>query len=254
MKRTEKPIIFSGPMVRAILAGNKTQTRRVIRFPKGLSPHWYHGPTDDGLHDFMFGAIDQANRMAIDWSEFVKAPYAPGDVLWVRETWQEVYETEYDIYNPNEPLRITDLIVGFDNLPKKCAGLSREWSCSSMPARNKYYVYEASKPEYTDENHELKWRPSIFMPREAAGMFLRVTDVRAERVRDITDEDGKREGACGLCYDAETGEEDYDITLFKVLWDGLNAKRGYGWATNPWVWVIAFERIENHQEKAFGNA
>lgn len=214
-------------MVRAILAGNKTQTRRVIRFPKGLSPHWYHGPTDDGLHDFMFGAIDQANRMAIDWSEFVKAPYKPGDVLWVRETWK----------------------------PQDYQFIDGMWNCA--------IVYKAGGmegrvywPDGTDSIYERCgiWRPSIHMPREAARLFLRVTDVRVEKLQSITDEDGKREGACGLCYDAETGEEDYDITLFKVLWDGLNAKRGYGWATNPWVWVIAFERIENHQEKAFGNA
>ena len=85
-----KPILFSTLMVKAIMDGQKTQTRRVIKFPKGRTPHWYHGPNEEGLHDFMFGAIDPENRMAIDWSEFVIAPFAVGDELWVRETWRFV--------------------------------------------------------------------------------------------------------------------------------------------------------------------
>ena len=82
------------------------------------------------------------------------------------------------------------------------------------------------------------------MPKEAARIFLLVTDVRVEKLQSITKEDGKREGVCGLCYDAETGKEKYDMTLFKVLWDGYNAKRGYGWDTNPFVWVYTFERCD----------
>ena len=161
-----KPIIMSTEDVRGILGGQKTMMRIPIKSQDGIHPRWN-------------------NIGWIGWEDGhgykLRQPYHPSDVLYVREAWQEVYETEYDIYNPNEPLKITDLIVDFETLPKKCAGLSREWSCSSMPARNKYYVYAASKPEYTDENHELKWRPSIQMPREAARLFLRVKDVRVEK-------------------------------------------------------------------------
>lgn len=225
MTKKAKPIIFSPPMVQAIIEGRKTMTRRAP----------------------------------------CKNPYMPGDILWVRETWQEVYETEYDIYNPNEPLRIADLIVGFDNLPKKCAGLSREWSCSSMPARNKYYVYAASKPEYTDENHELKWRPPIHMPREAARLFLRVTASRPERLTDISIEDAIAEGCTGIrcehpnirigictdCYNH--GWLESPTAEFFGLWESLNGKRydgRYSIKNDPWVWAYTFERISKEEAEA----
>lgn len=88
---------------------------------------------------------------------------------------------------------------------------------------------------------EIKWKPSIHMPKEAARIFLKVTDVRVERLQDITEEDAITEGMSktlvdGVVFISAKGN-------FHVLWDSLNIKRGYGWDTNPWVWVIEFEKI-----------
>ena len=189
MDNKAKPILFSTPMVQAIMDGRKTMTRRVchiltLNYPKRAYP----GET--------------AEAYMKRWNTSPK--HQIGDVLWVRETWCQ------------------------------CATINGWLDDVSL------YGYKA---DY-DRVVPWKWKPSIHMPREAARLFLRVTDVRVEKLQSITNEDGKREGVCGLCYDAQTGDEDYDITFFKVLWDGLNAKRGYGWDTNPWVWVYTFERCE----------
>jgi hypothetical protein len=93
---------------------------------------------------------------------------------------------------------------------------------------------------------EIKWKPSIHMPKEAARIFLRVTNVRVERVQEITEEDAIAEGMSktlvdGVVFISAKGN-------FHVLWDSLNIKRGYGWDTNPWVWVIEFERVEVENE------
>jgi hypothetical protein len=93
---------------------------------------------------------------------------------------------------------------------------------------------------------EIKWKPSIHMPKEAARIFLKVTDVRVERLQDITEEDAIAEGMSktlvdGVVFISAKGN-------FHVLWDSLNIKRGYGWEDNPWVWVIEFERVEVENE------
>ena len=171
-----KPILFSTPMVQAILDGRKTQTRRVIK-------------------------IDDAPE---NWRKSLAGSrYKPSDILWVRETWADVFgKYEY----------------------------RADYSESENTYRVKRYGTTIAK-----------WRPAIFMPRAAARIFLRVTDVRVERLQDITEDDATAEGLrigiggapCFSCRDA-----------FAELWDKLNAKRGYGWDTNPWVWVIEFERCE----------
>jgi hypothetical protein len=187
-----KPIIFSTPMVQAILDGKKTQTRRVIKI-------------DDAPENWK---ISIAGTSIVRTEPYdVKLPrYAAGDILWVRETWCE-------------RLGVVD------------KGL---------------YIYKAHV-EPQDEIHQYaldqnKWRPSIFMPREAARLFLRVKNVRVERLQDITEEDAIAEGMSktlvdGVVFISAKGN-------FHVFWDSLNIKRGYGWDTNPWVWVIEFERVK----------
>lgn len=142
--------------------------------------------------------------------------YKPGDVLWVRETFCEVpYEYEHI---PIEGGHIT--------IPK--------------------YAYKAdSEVDYTGI-----WKPSIHMPREAARLFLRVISVRVERLQDISEEDARAEGCVdtrGFIWspDNEYNNPHSATDDFKVLWDSLNVKRGYGWDTNPWVWVITFKRVED---------
>jgi hypothetical protein len=133
--------------------------------------------------------------------------YRKGDILWVRETWSE--HQEY-----------------YNNSAKVFA--------------EPHYIYKA------DGVYANKWRPSIHMPKEAARIFLKVTDVRVERLQDITEEDAIAEGMSktlvdGVIFISAKGN-------FHVLWDSLNIKRGYGWEVNPWVWVIEFERVEVENE------
>jgi hypothetical protein len=133
--------------------------------------------------------------------------YRKGDILWVRETWSE--HQEY-----------------YNNSAKVFA--------------EPHYIYKA------DGVYANKWRPSIHMPKEAARIFLKVTDVRVERLQDITEEDAITEGMSktlvdGVVFISAKGN-------FHVLWDSLNIKRGYGWEDNPWVWVIEFERVDVENE------
>jgi hypothetical protein len=168
---SEKPILFSTPMVKAILDGKKTMTRRVIK-PQPLE------------------RIDDSEIILIG-NEF--SPYKIGDILWVRET----------------------------------------WNCISYDGKTiEKYWYKAD----TDNASE-KWRPSIFMPREAARIFLKVTGVMVERLQDITEDDAKKEGFSSM-------KEFYAREKFLHTWDALNAKRGHGWDANPWVWVIQFEAVK----------
>lgn len=205
-----KPILFSTPMVRAILDGKKTQTRRVVKPqpPEELfeGPYWYEpgvankdGELEPGKPIYGISATDG------EWG--IKCPYHPGQILWVRETFCEVpYEHNH------VPIK-----GGHITIPK--------------------YAYKAdSERDYTGI-----WKPSIHMPREAARIFLRVTDVRVERLRDMPLLDVWAEGTPQM-----PGNTDPDGAVnhedFKYLWDKLNAKRGYGWDKNPWVWVYTFER------------
>lgn len=151
-------------------------------------------------------------------------PHRPGEVIWVRETWRETpYEYEH-IAIPG----------GHITIPK--------------------FAYRAD----SDVDYTGKWRPSIHMPKEAARLFLRVTDVRVERVQDISVEDVMAEGLpCDNEIrnpDPETHESiknwnlSYAQMLYHDPWDARNAKRGHGWDSNTWVWVIEFERIEKGEE------
>lgn len=203
-----KPILFSTPMVRAILDGRKTQTRRVIKPQpdgeiKANIPYEFYGT--------------KTERIFTDTKAYL-APYSVGDILWVRETFCEVpYEHNH------VPIK-----GGYITIPK--------------------YAYKAdSERDYTGI-----WKPSIHMPREAARIFLRVTNVRVERVQEITPKDAWEEGCrIGNSFPwekhiPELQQQCRDI-LFKSLWDKINAKRGYGWDRNPWVWVVAFEKISKEE-------
>lgn len=191
--KNAKPIIFSTSMVKAILDGKKTQTRRVIKI-------------DDTPENWKISIAGTSIVRAEPYD--VKLPrYAAGDILWVRETWSE--HQEY-----------------YNNSAKVFA--------------EPHYIYKA------DGVYANKWHPSIHMPKEAARIFLKATDVRAERLQDITEEDAIAEGMSktlvdGVVFISAKGN-------FHVLWDSLNIKRGYGWEANPWVWVIEFERVEVENE------
>lgn len=186
----EKPILFSTPMVQAILEGRKTMTRRVIT------------PQPDG--DVI--CIDGGYGVRRDYGVSMLQPkYSRSDTMWVRETWK------------------TDAANG--------AG----------------YIYRADDKIETWPNNLQHWRPSIFMPKEAARIFLQVTDVRPERIQDITLEDIEREGIyCeGMGYTKNHPAYPGGMRIHWLkLWDSLNAKRGFGWEENPWVWAYTFEQVE----------
>ncbi|MGJ4851887.1 hypothetical protein ACH6CV_16745 [Bacillota bacterium Meth-B3] len=274
-----KPIIFSPLEVLATLDDRKSQFRQVVKtkysntdlvmrtdkYGTRLIERQNDAPPDETIIDDQGRKVTRRHLVAC---REVDARYRPGDILWVRETWQEIFETEYNIQDPGNPFSARDMIKDFDALPKTCAGLSRECSCASMPARNKYYVYAATPPEYTTTSDGLYWKPSTQMPKAAARLFLRVTDVRVERLQDMRHDEAAKEGIraftdpqngiVGFCW-AEGVLNIYDMPknptrAFEILWDSINAKHGFGWDTNPWVWVVEFQQISKETAEQEGVA
>ena len=202
-----KPILFNTEMVRAILDGRKTCTRRLVRFLPGENPQWT-GYIRDGLMLY-----NGKNEPCIR-----KAPYQPGDTLYVRETWKK--------------------------------------------APNGYYYYEDwQRGDIADLT---KWKPSIHMPKEAARIWLKIMNVRVERLQEMKPVDVIKEGAYSDCWDClntygESGSQccygteeqcsqcDEVMMEGEKLWTSTIKKSdldSYGWSANPWVWVIEFERCE----------
>lgn len=229
-----KPILFNTEMVRAILDGWKTCTRRIVK----STPSFFE------VNEKPVYLYDTEPSMGK-----IYPPCQPGDILYVRETWQYLYELD-----GNEQI---------------------------IEGTGKYY-YAATDTipfdTYVDASgvtHErVPWKPSIHMPKEAARIWLKVTDVRVERLQDITEDGAKAEGMpdsfdypvdkayCPLCkgegiigtVDVHSlGHMDVDCPYcdsyrkrFENLWNSINQKclDCYGWNANPWVWVIEFEPCE----------
>lgn len=210
-----KPILFNTEMVRAILDGRKTCTRRIV---KGAIP-------DDAMWGYtMFtpkGCISCRGVYADGYGEgFYKLPYQPGDILYVRETW-------------SHPI---------------------------VPSDKNRYVYRADKvAEDGFKNEAHIWHPSIHMPKEAARIWLKVTDVRVERLQECGEGwciDIEKEGIAtpqdAILYISDDAFHDALRMEFQKTWDGTIKKSDierYGWNANPWVWVIEFERCEKPKEE-----
>ena len=200
-----KPILFDTEMVRALLEGRKTVTRRVVK-PQ---------PPAASIVSKIGKAYGWSRGKDSQPKYLMKQPYQPGDVLWVRETWCEV------------------------------------------TGRKEKYLYRAYVGERDDTRDYAialnTWRPSIHMPREVARIFLRVTDVRCERLQEITSDQIDAEGCKEWAYSATTGEPlPSGPSWFRIAWDNTikSADRATcGWEANPWVWVIEFERIEKELVK-----
>ncbi|WP_322067523.1 hypothetical protein [Burkholderia cenocepacia] len=226
----ERPILFSGPMVRAILEGRKTQTRRVIRCqpPADVAPitvSRYHPTVVDRRGDEAPGA-EIVGAFSDDGEWGCKSPFGePGDRLWVRET-----------------CRAVELESGLDGVHYPADGAFRAIEDSSDAAGRwiELYAYRGQTGATV---------PAIHMPRWASRITLEITGVHAERLRGISEADACAEGVTiedrhtvGYC----AGEHlPPSIRAFRELWDGLNAARGHGWEANPWVWVVEFRRIES---------
>lgn len=228
-----KPILFNTEMVRAILDGRKTCTRRLVRFLSGENPQWT-GYIRDGLMLYN-GKNEPCVR---------KAPYQPGDVLYIRETWTEecekyYYRADYD----SDYLDPCETLSG--GYPASCRNHPGCDGCMATSTR-------------------IHWRPSIHMPKEAARIWLKVTDVKMERLQEMKPVDVIKEGAYPDCWDClntyeESGSQccygteeqcsqcDGVMMEWEKLWNSTIKKSdldSYGWDANPWVWVIEFERCE----------
>lgn len=209
----ELPILFSAPMVRAILDGRKAMTRRVIRQQPSAGVRWGFDGWEDGH------------------GRALRCPYGqPGDRLWVRETWGVADWTE-DGYPFIKYAATPGRMHLRENIPDEWSDkVSWVWAELSNP---KNYNIDGSAADR-------RWRPSIFMPRWASRITLELTAVRVERVQDISDEDAEREGVDTT----NSSISGYCRERFRKLWDFINAKRGYGWDANPWVWVVEFKRVK----------
>ena len=208
-KARERPILFSSEMVRAILDGRKSMTRRVVRpqpdsvaaFQDGLPTEAYYGGWPKG-----------------GYAKKLTCPYGqPGDRLWVRESFWAVEVEDQGI--GNQFLVYDEEFVGSNPKPKEL------------------------RPTLHLLAQPLRWghHPSIHMPRWASRITLEITAVRVERLKDITVTDAQAEGVTPL---GVKGDGRRWRAAFRELWDSINAKRkALGWEANPWVWVISFRRL-----------
>ncbi len=202
---TAHPILFTGEMVRAILAGSKTQTRRVIK----PQPH-----IEGTVRRFSDGVTDLWGSDAGGFGHCRIGQ--PGDLLWVRETWCLVNDTEFG----------GEQWVDYRATPSDSAEHPAGWQ--NAP----------------DDEEALKWKPSIHMPRKYSRLTLRVSNVRVERVQDISESDALEEGIEQINEAPVPGHFDYRAReKFSGLWDSINEKRGYSWESNPWVWVIDWDKV-----------
>ena len=231
-----KPILFNTDMVRAILDGRKTVTRRVVK-PQPKS-HIAYACMGNGCGKWGYPGKDaweywddESFRLpdGISQDELKRhwtPPCNTGDILYVRETWAPMY--------PDETSKI---VCGYMYKADDC-GLRGE-------AYQKWY--DAKYPNGKDWCWPGKWHPSIHMPKEAARLFLRVTDVQVERLQDITSGQIDAEGCKEWAYSAKTGELlPSGPSFFRIQWDTTIKPADlplYGWAANPWVWVIEFEQV-----------
>lgn len=209
----ERPILFSAQMVLAILAGAKTQTRRVMKpqprrvdggVPYGDAPAWAHA--------------EQGSMM-------MRCPYGKrGDKLWVRETHA-----------------FTDLADGTP-VVAYAADKSQIAIGRAAPDSADYLIHDF---KFADEVHVDRWKPSIHTPRWASRITLEITGVRAERLQEISEVNAIAEG-CGIHKPFSDHWQHRDVAKeeYRCLWETLHPKIGETWGHNPWVWVVEFKRLE----------
>lgn len=202
----ERPILFSAPMVRAILEGRKTQTRRVVK-PQPHSAHYPQHAEARGA-GWVWMAHDDRPTYTFATGDF-RCPYGqPGERLWVRETWAKADSSLID-----ETFYRAD---------------------GEVDGRQRAFSYVKREP---------RWRPSIHMPRWASRIDLEVTGVRVERLQDISEADAIAEGVEPYRLPVHPVREALrHVDGFSVLWESINGPGS--WDANPWVWVVEFRRVK----------
>ncbi len=223
----DRPTLFSAPMVRALLAGTKTQTRRVVKpqpIPATTEVGTFHHPDDDDGRGprYWSGGPDPENPgysyIQPDWA--IPCPYGqPGNRLWVRENFRPIYPQDLT-YNNGQPIE-------YDY-------------AATYKHGDRLGDFLGIKP---------KWKPSIHMPRAASRITLEITGVRVERLQDITADDSMAEGIVRLPdggYAADTDGRHYHAASawysYGSLWEAINGPGS--WEANPWVWVVEFKRVK----------
>lgn len=202
----ERPIIFNAENVRAILEDRKTQTRRVVK-PQPALGQTVKKPYEDGK----WWLVEMGQYLPVDLIKEVFCPYGQiGDMLWVRESYYTITKETTVVYYKAD-----------------------------------YYLEDRFLPPCDRP----KYIPAFFLPRRASRITLEITSIRVERLQEITEEDAQKEGITERSYITKEGVcladmNGYFVCSFINHWNILNAKRGYGWDTNPWVWVISFRRIK----------
>lgn len=248
-----KSILFNTEMVRAILDGRKSCTRRSV------SSRQFLGMLPDKCKNAMPDEFLKGKRMMfkpycdMTDAELImtayKAPYEPGDILYVRETWRV---GAWDIFNQ---------MIAFDYKDGTCGELTyihdqelfeRLVNQSREDARKAKCDYNGVDFVWEKGKSPCRWHPSIHMPKEAARIWLKVTDVRVERLQDVTEDGAKAEGAIDNRGFIHSPENEYDSIHtvrehFTEIWNSTIKKSDldqYGWVANPYVFVIEFERCE----------
>jgi len=206
------PILFTGPMVRAILNDRKGQTRRLVKAKDADPSRCIPMPTlMANVNEWRFQNGRWFGIDGYDTLVYAKCPYGSvGDRLWVRETWTPDHAGFY----PHFPICYrADFGTEYD----------RENGKVFSSEQNAWFPF--------------RWRPSIHMPRAASRITLEITGVRVERLNEISEEDARAEGVQkGMACDDYT-----HVGHFRSLWESINGKDS--WSANPWVWVISFERV-----------
>jgi hypothetical protein len=218
----ERPILFSGEMVKAILENRKTQTRRIIK-PQ-FSTVWGSGCPNESTFKLMngdqrwadaFGAHVDIETPSHHW-QWIFCPYGKaGDRLWVRETWADNFSGHVSH-----------------------AGILYRATAASERSHHGYWAKEIAPNKWVDHyDRPFNWKPAILMPRGIARITLEITKVRVERLQEISDADTVAEGIAS----GHAGE--YGRAAFRSAWDQINGKRAL-WASNPWVWVVEFRKVK----------
>jgi len=213
----ERPIIFSGPMVQAIIDGRKTQTRRPVKYISDLGE-----PARDWCAD-----LARVNRHASDYRRY--CPYGqPGDLLYVRETWAMPY-----VYDKHSPSWIE--------------AACREAGYKTGPCADLWYRADGGYRRWGPVQYDRgRWRSPLHMPRWASRILLRITDVRAERLSDITEVDARAEGAQPVPFcraDRITADWQYR-EAFEGVWDRIYPDTSpFALVHDPWVWVVGFGAV-----------